>query len=113
MPIKSKISVDEAKWERIRAVRDDVLAALEIKRNEKVIGKSLEAKVIIEGGEDLSDVVSELAQACIVSQAMWIAGGEKRNVTVMNADGEKCERCWIYSTEINDNLCERCVGVVK
>ncbi len=42
MPEKTGVELDgkfEEKWSRIHAVRDDVLAALELKRAEKVIGK--------------------------------------------------------------------------
>ena len=35
------------KWNKLMKLRDDVNRALEVARNEKVIGKSLEAKVII------------------------------------------------------------------
>jgi isoleucyl-tRNA synthetase len=113
MPEKSGVKVDEAftaKWDKIRAIRDDVLAALEIKRNEKVIGKSLEAKVIIHTNEDLSDIESELAAALIVSQ-VEIVNGEPQ-IEVIKADGEKCERCWVYG-EVKDELCERCARVVE
>ena len=44
MPEKTGVELDgkfEEKWARIHAVRDDVLAALELKRAEKVIGKPL------------------------------------------------------------------------
>jgi isoleucyl-tRNA synthetase len=113
---KAGVTVSEefnAKWEKIRAIRNDVLAALEIKRNEKVIGKSLEAKVTIKTNEDLSDVKPELAAACIVSQVEVVNGGTPLEIIVEKADGEKCERCWIYSTNIKDGLCERCARVVK
>ena len=35
------------KWNQFMSLRDDVNRALEAARNEKVIGKSLEAKVVI------------------------------------------------------------------
>ena len=44
------VEVDQAlldKWNQFMALRDDVNRALEVARNNKVIGKSLEAKVVI------------------------------------------------------------------
>jgi len=115
MPVKSGIKVSDefkAKWEKIRAIREEVLAALEIKRNEKVIGKSLEAKVILRTNEDLSGIEPELAAAFIVSQVEIQSGGEAMEITVEKAVGEKCERCWVYSEKIVQDLCERCSRVV-
>ncbi|MCL2698359.1 MAG: isoleucine--tRNA ligase [Oscillospiraceae bacterium] len=102
------------KWTVIRAVRDLVLTALEQKRAEKVIGKSLEAKVILKGGKDLSALLPELASAFIVSQVVIEAGGENLEIIVQKADGVKCPRCWIYSEKADENgLCERCSKVVE
>ncbi|MCL1832284.1 MAG: isoleucine--tRNA ligase [Oscillospiraceae bacterium] len=120
MPTLSGVSVNEtfnAKWDKIRAVRGEVLPLIEVKRNEKVngkplIGKPLEAKVLIKGGEDLTALLPELIEACIVSDFEWQAGGDIPEITVTKHDGEMCERCWIYSYRINDGLCERCAGVV-
>lgn len=125
MPEKTGVCIDTAKWDKIHAVRDDVLTALEKKRNEKVIGKSLEAKVILNTKEDMSDVISELAAAFIVSQVEVSAEGEGEfkgnreglSITVVKADGKKCERCWTYSDyvgrdAIHPELCKRCAEVI-
>jgi isoleucyl-tRNA synthetase len=102
-----------ARWERIRSIRGEVLAVLEAKRAEKVIGKSLEAKVTLRTGQDLSDISGELATAFIVSQVEVVRGdSEQLEITVEKADGEKCERCWVYSTSMAGDLCERCARVV-
>ena len=123
MPLKTGVSVGEeftAKWEKIRAVRDLALTALEQKRAEKIIGKSLEAKIIISGAESsaLTAYANEIATACIVSQVEFKQGGGALEVTVEKADGEKCARCWIYSESVGKDeehleLCERCSRVVK
>ncbi|MBQ9385166.1 MAG: isoleucine--tRNA ligase, partial [Ruminiclostridium sp.] len=126
MPEKTGVSIDTSKWDRIHAIRDDVLAALELKRNEKLIGKSLEAKVILHTKEDLSAVLPELAAAFIVSQVEVDPNGEGEfkgaieglSVTVVKADGKKCERCWTYSDFVGTNakhpgLCERCCRAVE
>ncbi|MCL2077697.1 MAG: isoleucine--tRNA ligase [Oscillospiraceae bacterium] len=123
MPKKTGVEVSDefiAKWEKIRAVRDMVLTALEQKRAEKVIGKSLEAKIILKNNEDLTPILPELSAACIVSQVVYekadisLQDGETLSVAVEKADGEKCARCWAYSEiDRTTELCERCSQVVK
>ncbi len=71
---------DMAKWDRIIAVRDSVNGALEAARNEKKIGKSLEARVSLTvPAEDafLAEMDQDfLADLLIVSQAEVAVGGE-------------------------------------
>ncbi len=116
-------------WDKIHQVRDDVSKALENARNAKVIGKSLEAKVTLYAQNELYDFIKsvedELATAFIVSEIEIVNGnngefkGELENlsVSVSKAQGEKCERCWIFSKTVGTNdkhptLCERCAKVV-
>ncbi len=132
MPVKSNIKADAdftAKWDLIAALREDVKKALEIKRADKVIGKSLEADVILyadgEMKESISDFVSELPEIFIVSKVELKDGkgefkGELDGVTidVVKATGEKCERCWKFSETVgtfNDHptLCDRCHSVIS
>lgn len=107
------------------AVRDDVYKALETARNEKVIGKSLDAKVTITQPADfnLADIKGSLEQFFIVSQvkvADTLADGTEYDVVtvkVEHADGERCNRCWNYSTADSivsghDDICPRCREVV-
>jgi len=116
------------KWEHFMEVRDDVLKALEEKRNEKVIGKPLEAKIIIEPKEDYTKEVltsiPHLHQLFIVSEATI---GEVSNegkeynhvhIDVEKHSGEKCDRCWVMSHTVGNNeahpsLCERCADIVE
>ncbi|MGN0621379.1 MAG: class I tRNA ligase family protein, partial [Porcipelethomonas sp.] len=141
MPEKSGVTADEEfteKWNLIYALRQDVNKALEIKRNEKVIGKSLEANVVIccsenaktESGKKIFDFVSgfvgELSDIFIVSGVKVTEGTgecteaalEGMSYTIEKASGEKCERCWAYSESVGQNskhptLCSRCAGVVE
>lgn len=123
-----KEEVDEAvleKWAQIMAVRDDVYKALEVARNEKVIGKSLDAKVTLTlpEGLDKDSINSEFTQLFIVSQVEIVDELEdgtayaNSTVKVEHADGEKCARCWNYKTDENlvtgkDDICDRCRSVV-
>ncbi len=119
------------RFETLMLVRDDVLKALEVARNEQGIGKSLEAKVTVFVPETLQDVFKkddiDYGQFFIVSKfeegdASSIPAEalklETVSVLVEQADGEKCERCWTISETVgNDDthpeLCERCAEVVK
>ena len=110
-----------ARWERLFAIRDEVLKALEEARNLKQIGSSLEAKVIITADKDttyfLADHFNELRYLFIVSQVevheadAGTAPGCR--VAIQKADGQKCERCWNYSPRVGEfekypTVCERC-----
>jgi len=118
-----------AKWERIRKVRDDVNKALENARNQKTIGKSLEAMVQLTADGELYDFLKEneemLAQVFIVSQvqlhqqAVAQPTGEMEGlaVAIEKAQGEKCERCWTYSDTVGQDakhptLCARCAAII-
>jgi isoleucyl-tRNA synthetase len=118
----------EAKWNHFMAVRDDVLKALEEARNEKIIGKSLEAKITIvpkdEQTKEMLTHVQHVHQLFIVSGAV-IADQEANakayrhiDVLVEKHPGEKCERCWVSSETVGEDetypeLCTRCAGIVK
>ena len=114
-----------ARWEQIFEVRDVVLRALEEARIAKVIGSSLEARVNISASGEtyrlLESYLDNLRYIFIVSQVHLVsaqAGGAGETnhvaVTVERATGEKCERCWNYSTRVGESTryptaCERCV----
>ena len=111
------LSADEmAKWEKIIEVRDAVNGALETARAEKKIGKSLEADVALTvPAEDafLAEMDgAALADLLIVSQVEVTVGGELA-VSVSEAAGTKCPRCWKHSTAADENgLCPRCASVI-
>lgn len=105
------------RWERIFSIRDEVLKTLEDSRNQKVIGSSLEAKVVVSADSDtyefLGSYLPELRYIFIVSQ-VELSKGDSLKISVARADGEKCERCWNYSVRIGESqefptVCERCV----
>ncbi|MBF0715855.1 isoleucine--tRNA ligase [Gemelliphila palaticanis] len=112
----------EAKWDKLLEVRDDVLKALEESRNEKVIGKSLEAAVEIYSNDkevvELLNTVDNLHQLFIVSKVTVKENNGKEydysTISVTKAEGHKCERCWTIVDEVDEDLlCPRCQGVVK
>ncbi|HDP1963215.1 TPA: isoleucine--tRNA ligase [Staphylococcus aureus] len=127
------VEVDQAlldKWRTFMNLRDDVNRALETARNEKVIGKSLEAKVTIASNDkfNASEFLTSfdaLHQLFIVSQVKVVdklddqaTAYEHGDIVIEHADGEKCERCWNYSEDLGSvdeltHLCPRCQQVVK
>jgi isoleucyl-tRNA synthetase len=122
----------ENKWNAFMKLRNDVLKALEEARNEKVIGKSLTAKVslyVSDSTRELLDSISEnLSQLFIVS-GFEVAGSydqapenaiklDNAAIVVTKAEGETCERCWVVTPEVgkveeHPTLCTRCATVVK
>jgi isoleucyl-tRNA synthetase len=91
-------------------VRTEVLKRLEIERQEKRIGKALEAKVVVKTFENtslwshLNEYETSLKELFNVSQVKLVSLGSKPSsksdktveVEIFTADGTKCERCWNY-----------------
>lgn len=124
----------DTKWEEIVKLRKDVNKTLELARQgeNKIIGNSLDAKVILaadnaELDKFLKDNKEVLEEVFIVSQLVivdkkddsFVKGEEQEAlfVKVEHADGEKCERCWKYSTELGTNpehptVCPRCTSAL-
>ena len=121
----------ESKWDNFIEIRSEITRVLEGARRAKTIGHSLDAKVELHAtGEALAilrSVEGDLATLLIVSQAKLVeglAGGveatgrEDLKVTVQAAEGEKCERCWIYSDTVGKDaehptVCARCAAALK
>ena len=119
-------------FDALVALREDVNAALELARADKKIGKSLEAKVTLVGGEGDESMLrarlkrfdGDLADLLIVSEAGFsgdAAGGGTTapsrfagwSVAVEPAKGEKCPRCWKFNHDgLTDGLCRRCADVI-
>ncbi|MFH1737284.1 MAG: class I tRNA ligase family protein, partial [Actinomycetota bacterium] len=124
----------EEKWATLIGIRNDVLKALEVARNSKLIGNALEAKVELYLKGNLIKLLQKnetlLPMLFIVSQVS-VEGAKKppadafvsqkvkgMAVYVKKADGVKCERCWNYSLEVGADkehatLCPRCVNNVR
>jgi isoleucyl-tRNA synthetase len=118
-------------WDQIAAARSVVTGALEIKRAEKQIGASLEAapKVYV-ADTALAGVLKNIhfADVCITSgiavetgsapaDAFTLQGVEGVAVVFGKAEGEKCGRCWKYTTDVGKDAkhpgaCARCAGVL-
>jgi len=131
------------KWVQLRTVRQEVNKVLEQARAEKAIGASLAAKALLyvpdaELRNTLTALnpadsvaagslhVDELRYLFLVSQvevletpdklteAKYRSEADHLGVGIVDAEGEKCDRCWNYSTHVGKStehptLCDRCV----
>ncbi|MFI3115111.1 MAG: isoleucine--tRNA ligase [Clostridia bacterium] len=117
---------NEDEWNILISIRETVNGALEKMRAEKVIGKSLEATITISIPTKSTDIlnvlssrIADLADLFIVSKVILTkTETEEVSVSVSKCEGEKCERCWIFTDNIGENpnhptLCSRCASVVE
>jgi isoleucyl-tRNA synthetase len=110
-------------WEQLIPVREIVLKELEVAREAKTVGNSLEAHASIKVPESQLELLkkyeSDLPCLFIVSSVEVGAHSEDEiSVSVTRADGEKCQRCWNFSTYVGisseyPDFCQRCEDVVQ
>ncbi|KUO52463.1 MAG: isoleucine--tRNA ligase [Desulfitibacter sp. BRH_c19] len=131
---ESYMDVDlETKWEKILDLREEVSKALELARQKKIIGHSLDASIQIYTDKDMVQILKGITEP--LDQIFIVSSVEVKNMTddipedayksdeveavivVDKALGEKCERCWKYSEgsqEVEETLlCPRCLDVTK
>ncbi len=127
---------DAMEMEKIMEIRAQAQNALEALRNEKIIGKSLEAEIEIFTQKDelkkiLNHYKDSLAEFLLVSKVQLVEtkitdNDEKLKVyTAENivigarkASGQKCPRCWYMKDDIGSNakhpeICGRCANIVE
>ena len=113
-----------SKYTEFMSLRDDVLKALENARNEKIIGKSLNAKVLINPEPVVAKLLVslniDLARVFIVSSFVIDSGNQNGNsypsgiIEIKPAEGVTCERCWqVVKAVDHDGLCPRCAEIIK
>ena len=134
-PDVPKTWVNEEVKQRIEAlldVRRVVTGAIEVQRQDKKIRSSLEAKpVIYLQDASLASLVEntnfsefvitsgfDVKQDTAPDDAFKIDGVDTVAVVVESAEGEKCERCWMYTSDVgfdgaHPNICKRCAAVVS
>ena len=117
---ESATTLNTGEWNQLLALRSRVNEKLEAARREKVIGKSLEARVEIATDGLKGMATAELEELFIVSQVIVRSAEGEEQITVMRAEEQglkKCVRCWKYWEVVGLNaqhpeLCERCTEVV-
>ncbi|QIQ22215.1 isoleucine--tRNA ligase [Zophobihabitans entericus] len=123
--LDAKESMNNEYWDNILNVRDEVNKVLEQARNDKVIGGSLEASVTLYAEPELADSLNKLqdelrfvlltSKASVLPFASAPATAQlseikSLKVAFAKAEGEKCPRCWHYTTDYlaDTHLCSRC-----
>ncbi|BAU42150.1 isoleucine--tRNA ligase [Leptolyngbya sp. O-77] len=119
-----------AKWEKLRDLRTEVNKVLEQARNDKAIGSSLEAKVLLYvadadfrqqlealnpasslGGNGVDELrylflasqVELLDAPGILADLKYSAEAGDLSIGVVDAEGKKCDRCWNYSPHVGES----------
>ena len=126
-PLADNETMNDAYWQQIQTLRDEVNRVLEEARKEKVIGGALESEVTLFAKPEYADLLNQLEDelrfVLITSKAEVkpfadkdVEQGEIEGfaVKVLRSEAEKCPRCWHYSDTIGQNpahpaLCARCV----
>jgi len=119
-------------WQQLRQIRTEVNKVLEQARAERMIGSSLEAKVLLyvpnpelkhllqaknsSTQDSMANGVDELRYLFITSQVELLdspaalAGleysfqSDELGIGVVTAKGEKCDRCWNYSMHVGESV---------
>lgn len=123
-----------AQWSDFMAVRDNILKANEVAREQKVIGKDFEARTTLyvdeKVGQLLEGLNSDIRQIMIASELNILPLAEKpaddqsildfegMSVKVEHMPGEVCDRCRITGEDVKeyangDKLCDRCVQTIE
>jgi isoleucyl-tRNA synthetase len=111
-----------ADWAQLLAIRESAMRSLEEARQQKRIGKALEAKLTLELPAEPLKIArryeSSLKELFNVSQVeLASTASEEVRATTTDADGAKCTRCWNYRTDIGVDprwvaVCGRCAGAL-
>jgi isoleucyl-tRNA synthetase len=123
-----------ARWNTLLSVRAELTRAIEPLRKAGDIGHSLDTAVTLYAGEELSRSLlalgTDLRSLFIVSRfslkafdaapadSFTAQNMEQLRISISKAEGEKCARCWIYSSELGadparPDTCPRCAAVLR
>jgi isoleucyl-tRNA synthetase len=117
------------RWKTMIEAKAAIAKAIEQARKEKVIGHSLDARIIVAAPDNIRALfethLEDLRALLIVSQLQLADFQDIANpyqseeikglaVGVEKARGTKCERCWIYEESVGTNtehptVCGRCI----
>jgi isoleucyl-tRNA synthetase len=100
------------KWARLRELRDPVRKEIESLRAAGKVGSSLQAEADFgANGEDyalLAGLGDDL-KFLLLTSAARVQKSDALSVSVRQSEHRKCERCWHYRADVNDEaLCGRC-----
>jgi isoleucyl-tRNA synthetase len=121
LPVAAEAEQLKARWEQLRALRSEVLKAIEELRTQGKVGSSLQAEVSLRAlGEQLALLQSlgeDLKFVFITSKAtvLPVASEAEAGFTVEPTAQKKCERCWHWRVDVGSDaehptICGRCVS---
>ncbi len=118
-----RAEAEQVAWKALFELRELALPELEKARQAKAIGKALEAKLTFAGSSPALTAAQAhlefLRELLNVSQLEIKPGVDGAlAVLVAKAEGDKCERCWHWETDVgarpeHPSLCGRCVKAVQ
>ena len=116
-------SILEEKWDRVLSIREPILKQIELMRTNKILGSSLEAKIILGVDSDNFDFYFEntaLLKKTLIISEIEIHKSDKSelDIKVEKTLFKKCERCWMHFNEEDfdskdSDLCSKCVSQMK
>ncbi|WP_394788421.1 isoleucine--tRNA ligase [Rhodoferax sp.] len=106
----------QAKWSRIREIRDAVNKDIEVLRANGEVGASLQANVELTVPADDYALLSSLGadlKFVFITSAINLVAGDAHNISVKASSDTKCERCWHYTPDVGSDaahptICGRC-----
>jgi isoleucyl-tRNA synthetase len=104
--------------EELLRLRGIVGQAIEQARQEKLIGNTLEARVVLNSDSDVTEKIpkEELEEFFILSD-LTIQQAKEASASVTKTPYKKCARCWrhrptVGASQAHPELCDRCESVV-
>ena len=105
--------------EELLRLRGIIGQAIEQARQEKLIGNTLEARVVLNSDSDVTEKIpkEELEEFFILSD-LTIQQAKEPSVSVTKTPYKKCARCWrhrptVGTSKAHPDLCDRCESVVS
>jgi isoleucyl-tRNA synthetase len=107
-----------AKWQRVRAIRDEVNKSIEALRANGRVGSSLQANVVVGVDDEDRALLASLGddlKFVLITSAAALAPAASLQVTVQPSSAVKCERCWHWRDDVGHDpkhpaLCGRCTS---
>src|SRR5215467_4463419 len=113
---RGRKSIDQV--EELLRLRGVIGQAIEQARQEKLIGNTLEARVVLNSDSDVTEIIpkEELEEFFILSD-LTIQRAKEARASVTKTSYKKCTRCWRYrptvgTSQLHPDLCDRCESVV-
>ncbi|MGL4809916.1 MAG: isoleucine--tRNA ligase [Giesbergeria sp.] len=108
----------QAKWERLRALRDLVNKEIEVVRAAGQVGSSLQARVALTAPPEDHALLSSLGddlKFVLITSTIELIAGNALQISVTASSDAKCERCWHYRADVGHDtahptLCGRCTS---